>query len=150
MKAYCDVLGMKPEGGRLIDFAQFYSVSIINGYLDPKTEEAVIKYLINKPDGIYYTYENCIRNLPQDFESKQASRYLGGIELIAEYEPAGKQLQFVVEWLKSNLNSNGNGIWEDIQRMAYIFRYQMTGAGKKHEKLIVLKEYHVFYLKYPE
>ena len=107
MKAYCDVLGMKAEGERLIDFAQFYSVSIINGYLYPKTEEAVIKYLINKPDGIYYTYENCIRNLPQDFESKQASRYLGGIELIAEYGPAGKQLQFVVEWLKSNLNSNG-------------------------------------------
>lgn len=107
MKAYHEVLGMKPEGGRLIDFVNFYGVSIINGCLDPKTEKAVIKYIINKPDGIYYTYEKCIRELPQDFESKYASWYLGSIELIAKYKSAKKELQFVVDWLKSNMKANG-------------------------------------------
>ena len=106
-KAYYEVLGMNPKGGRLIDFVNFYCVSIINGYLDLKTEDAVIKYIINKSDGIYYTYEECIRELPQNFESKQTSCYLGGIELIAEYKSAKKELQFVIDWLKSNQKANG-------------------------------------------
>lgn len=107
VKAFHEVFGMKPEGGRLIDFVNFYGVSIINGYLDSKTEKAVIKYIINKSDGIYYTYDKCIRELPQDFESKYASLYLGSIELIAEYKLAKKELQFVVDWLKSNMKMNG-------------------------------------------
>ena len=107
IKAFHEVLGMKPEGGRLVDFVNFYGVSIINGYLDPKTEKAVIKYIINKTDGIYYTYEKCIRELPQDFQSKYASWYLGSIELIAGYKTAKKELQFVVDWLKSNMKENG-------------------------------------------
>lgn len=107
MKAYYEVLGMKPRGGRLIDFVNFYGVSVINGYLDLKTEEAVIKYIINKSGGIYYTYEKCIRELPQAFESRQASWYLGGIELIAGYQSAKKELQYVADWLASNRKANG-------------------------------------------
>lgn len=42
---------------------------------------------------------------------------LGNIELICEYESAKEQLQFIVDWLKSNMDSNG--IWEKIQRMNY-------------------------------
>jgi len=105
--AYFDVWGTKPKGGRLIDFVQFYIVSIINGYLDRETESKMLKYIINKQDGIYYTYEKCIRVLPNDFSSKNASRYLGGIELIAEYEIAKYQLQFVVEWIEDNKEKNG-------------------------------------------
>lgn len=105
--AFYDIFKMKLKGERLVDFVQFYCVSIINGYLDYKTEKAVIKYIINKADGIYYIYEKCIRELPQDFKSRQASRYLGSLELICEYESAKEQLQFVVDWLKSNMDSNG-------------------------------------------
>lgn len=105
--AYFDVWGMKPKGGRLIDFVQFYIVSIVNGYLDKETEKRLLKYIINKPDGIYYTYEKCINVLPCAFTSKNASWYLGCIELIAEYETAKYQLQFVVEWIKNNKGQNG-------------------------------------------
>ena len=108
INAYLDVWGMKPKGGRLVDFVQFYIVSIVNGYLDEETEKRLLKYVINKPDGIYYTYEKCINVLPLDFTSKNASWYLGCIELIAEYETAKYQLQFVVEWIKNNKNHNGN------------------------------------------
>lgn len=107
-KAYHEVLN--PKGGKLIDFANFYGVSVINGYLDLKTEETVIRYLIDKSGGIYYTYEKCIRELPQQFESKQASWYLAGIELLAEYKSAGKQLQFAADWLE--LNRKANSRWD--------------------------------------
>ena len=107
IKAFHDILGMKPKGGKLIDFVQFYGVSIINGCLDKETERKVLEYIINKPDGIYYTYDKCIRKLPDVFESKQASWYLGGIELISEYETAKYHLQFVVDWIKENVNENG-------------------------------------------
>ncbi len=108
ISAYLDTWGRKPKGGRLIDFVQFYIVSIVNGYLDKETEKRLLKYVINKPDGIYYTYEKCINVLPLDFTSKNASWYLGCIELIAEYETAKYQLQFVVEWIKNNKSHNDN------------------------------------------
>lgn len=111
VQAYHDILGMKPRGGRLIDFVQFYGVSILQGGLDPRTEEAVVKHILDKPDGIYYIYEKCMREPPQVFESRQASRYLAGLELVAGYEaaerPAKKQLQFAVDWLESNRQPNG-------------------------------------------
>jgi len=107
INAYLDVWGIEPKGGRLTDFVQFYIVSIINGYLDRETESKMLKYIINKQDGIYYTYEKCIRVFPNDFSSKNASRYLGCIELIAEYETAKYQLQFVVEWIENNRAQNG-------------------------------------------
>ena len=34
INVYLDEWGMKPKGGRLVDFVQFYIVSIVNGYLD--------------------------------------------------------------------------------------------------------------------
>ncbi len=104
--AYCDTLGTKPKGGRLIDFVQFYTVSIINGYLDSETERRVLEYIINKPDGIYYTYDKCIRTLPDAFEGKYASWYLGSIELLAEYQTAKQHLQFVVDWIEENRNAH--------------------------------------------
>ncbi len=106
INAYLDVWEIEPHGGRLIDFVQFYIVSIVNGYLDRETEKRFLRHIINKSDGIYYTYEKCIRVLPCSFDSKNASLYLGCIELLAEYETAKYQLQFVVEWIKNNRGQN--------------------------------------------
>lgn len=107
INAYYEIMGMKPGGGRLIDFAQFYSVSVMNGCLDPRTEERMLGYIIHSQGGIYYIYEKCIMELPRKFDSRQASRYLGSIELLAEYETAKNQLQFVADWLEENRNANG-------------------------------------------
>ena len=108
VKSFTEVFGMKPTGGRLVDFSQLYIVSAVNGYLDETTERKFLTYLINKPNGIYYIYEACIRKLPCNFKSKCASRYLGCIELLADYASAKYQLQFVVEWLENSRCENGN------------------------------------------
>ena len=41
--------------------------------LDKETERKVLEYIINKPDGIYYTYDKCIRKLPDVSQTDGAS-----------------------------------------------------------------------------
>lgn len=107
VNAYHDVLKMKPGGGRLIDFVNFYPVSLVQGCLDEKTEKAMVAYVLNHEGGIYYIYENKLCTPPLVFASREASRYLAAIELLAPYHHAGTQLAFVVDWLEENRNENG-------------------------------------------
>ena len=69
-----------------------------------KTENAYIEHIINHDDGIYYIYERKIAILPEEFQSKQASRFLAAIELLSEYEVSRKKLLYVVKWLQHNKN----------------------------------------------
>lgn len=107
VNAYHKILGMKPNGGRLIDFVNFYPVSMLSNCLDKKTEIAFINYVLNKKNGIYYIYDKQLSALPYCFESREASRYLGAIELLSKYKFAKDKLQFVAEWLIDNRNTNG-------------------------------------------
>lgn len=107
VSAYRDILGLKPKGGRLIDFVNFYPISLLTDCLDEKTERAVVDYVLNWDGGIYYIYESKISVLPQDFVSKKASRYLAAIEMLSKYKFAADKLHFVVDWLDANRNENG-------------------------------------------
>lgn len=105
--AYHEILGMKPNGGRLIDFTNFYPISIVSNCLDSKTEIALMDYVLNKQDGIYYIYDKQLSVLPCCFESREASRYLGAMELLSKYKFAKDKLQFVADWLIDKRNING-------------------------------------------
>ena len=107
VKAYHEVLGLKPNGGRLIDFVNFYPISLLNDYLDEKTEAAFVEFILNKETGIYYIYDRKVYTLPDAFKSKNASRFLGAIELLSKYKTGKMKLQFVVDWLESNKNQYG-------------------------------------------
>lgn len=105
--AYRDTWGEKPRGGRLVDFVSFYSVSLLAGCLDVPTETALVDYILNKEDGIYYIYDKKLTQLPCCFQSRETSRYLDAIELIAEYPSARGKLSFVADWLNDHRNENG-------------------------------------------
>lgn len=107
INAYHEILGMKPHGGKIIDFVNFYPISMLSNCLERQTETAVIDYVLNKESGIYYIYEKCLSVLPDCFESKEASRYLGAIELLSKYKCAKGRLQYAVKWLMDNKNING-------------------------------------------
>ncbi|MCH5263132.1 MAG: hypothetical protein J1F42_09475 [Lachnospiraceae bacterium] len=107
VRAYHEILGLKPKGGRLIDFVNFYPISLLNDCLDKKTQEAVMDYVLDRNNGIYYIYDKKISVLPQFFESREASRYLAAIELLARYKHARHKLYFVIDWLNDNKNENG-------------------------------------------
>lgn len=105
-EAYREVLGLKPRGGRLVDFTSFYPVSLLQDMLDAPTERALMDYILAKPDGMYYIYDRPL-NAPPAFEGLAASRYLGAIEILAGYRHARGKLAFVAEWLEENRAGGG-------------------------------------------
>lgn len=100
------VYGVSPKGGRLIDFVSFYQISILKNCLDIETESKVFDYILNHKNGIYYTYEKPISKLPNEFNSKSASCYLGAIELLCGYKNCTYRLKFVADWLLENKSDN--------------------------------------------
>lgn len=105
--AYQNILGTKIKDGRIIDFTNFYSISMLCNCLDKETENIVMDYILNKDNGIYYIYDKKLLILPQSFFSKEASRYLAAIELLSEYRYTKYKLDFVVNWLNDNKNKEG-------------------------------------------
>lgn len=105
--AYAKVIRLPPKGARLLGCTSFYPVSLVTGCLDEKTESVYIKHLINNETGIYYIYDQKIAIVPEEFQSKKASRFLAAIELLSEYEASKTHLSYVVQWLEQNRNANG-------------------------------------------
>lgn len=102
--AYCNAYaaafgGRKPKGGRLIDFVQFYPLSLLAGMLDADTERRMLEYVLGHGEGIYYIYEQCVGTPPADFNSKAGARWLTAMELIARYPTAHEKLPFARDYL---------------------------------------------------
>lgn len=53
----------------------------------------------------YFYFADAV--LPDCFESREASRYLGAIELLSKYKSAKDELKFVADWLIGKRNLNG-------------------------------------------
>lgn len=104
---YTRVFDRKPNGGRLADFVNFYQLSILPGILDKNTEALMIDYILKHECGIYYVYENRIDNVPSNFQSRKANRYLAAIELLARYESGKEKLTFAYDWIKANQQADG-------------------------------------------
>lgn len=129
--AYFEAFGEKPSGGRLLDFVNFYVVSLLRNQLSEKREAALIEYILEKPDGIYYIYEASLSLLPPVFESRQASRYLAAMELLAGYRHAVQRLSFVTAWLKENRNENGK--WDMGKTVKDNLYFPLSESWRKKE-----------------
>lgn len=97
--AYYQAFSQKAYGGRMIDFVDFYHVSLIADCLGEEMEGAVFDYIIKHETGIYYIYNESVCHLPAVFASKNSSRYIRAIELLSDYKHNLTKLGFVVEWL---------------------------------------------------
>lgn len=104
--AFQNAFSQKPKGGRLIDPCHFYLVSMMRDMLDPRTETAFVRHILNHPGGIYYVWDKPLLT-PPPFSGLAASRYLGALELLAEYEQGREQLSFAARWLTENRNVVG-------------------------------------------
>lgn len=106
-EAYAAEFGLRPAGGRLVDFVSFYQVSLLRGVLPIETEERMLDYIISHSAGIYYIYSRPLNILPEVFESREASRYISALELLSGYARAGGKLRFATEWLRHHQDENG-------------------------------------------
>ena len=104
---YTQVFGRKPKGGRLTDFVNFYQLSVLPGMLDKQIESIMLDYVLRHEGGIYYVYESRLNKVPDEFQSKKASRYLAAIELLARYESGKDKLSFAYDWLMANQQTDG-------------------------------------------
>ena len=104
--AYDEIFGIKP-GKCIIGMEIFYPISLVSDCLSEETEPVLVDYMLNADCGIYYIYDRKLSILPEVFESKEASRYLAAIEMLAQYKHARKKLDFVADWLNENRNENG-------------------------------------------
>ncbi len=111
LSAYQQVFLQKAQGGRLVDFVSFYQVSLTADRFSREVEDLVFDYIMKHENGIYYLgYNRSLYHLPEEFESKAASRFLASIEMMTTYKQNKNKLQFVAEWI--NNNKNDNGTWD--------------------------------------
>lgn len=108
--AYAEEFKSPIRGGRERDFVDFYHVSLLRGQLTKETEGRVLDYILGKPEGIYYIYSGRILDLPGQFQSREAVRYLSAVELLLGYGLAAGKLRFVADWLKAN--QRPDGLWD--------------------------------------
>lgn len=110
--AYTEVFGKPPRGARFEDFVSFYPVSLLAGELGAEVEGAMFDYILDHPNGLYYLCDRprgdaALRRLPGVFASRQASRYIGAIELLAAYRRQREKLRFAADWLEENRRADG-------------------------------------------
>lgn len=106
-EAYKSVHSLKPKGGRLVDFMNFYPLALLQGLLTEETERKMLDYALSHPQGVYYIHDKCMNSLPASFTSKEANRYLNAVELLSGYKCVKSKLSFVSEWLLDNVGDDG-------------------------------------------
>lgn len=121
------------KGARYIDITCFYVVSVIADCLKMAVENTVFDYLLNHETGIYYIYGEPICNLPEVFESKKASRYLGGVELLSVYHNNLSKLTFVTEWLSKQKNEEGK--WDMGSSVKDFVYFPLSDVWKKEDRI---------------
>lgn len=90
-----------------VDFVTFCEMNLLQGPLREETESRMLDYVINHERGIYYIYGKPINELPKDFQSIEASRYLEAVDILFGYKLAKEKLGFVVKWLEESRDENG-------------------------------------------
>ncbi|MDI9468881.1 MAG: hypothetical protein QM296_01600 [Bacillota bacterium] len=89
-------------------FGMFYHAALLPGIKTRETEAPLfLDYYLSKPDGMYYTYEQVLKQPPAVCASRAASRYLAAMEVLLRYDRARDKLSFVIDWLDANRDENG-------------------------------------------
>ena len=114
-----------------IGVVSFYEMNLLQGLLSKEAESRLLDYVINYEKGIYYIYDKPICILPKEFQSIAASRYLTAIDILAGYATAKEKLGFVVEWLESNRDENGQ--WDFGPKVKDNVYFPLSDSWRKAE-----------------
>ena len=111
-----------------IDF--YYPVSVLVGEIGEFIEQAYFDYVIDSNTGYYYGFVGAVTQPPNDFQSKNASRYLSEIEIYCEYPNryCKDKLRIVIDWLTENKNSDGKWDMSAAVKDARISHFLIHGV----------------------
>ena len=122
---------MNPKAGCLASFVVFYQLALLPGLLSPKVESAMLDYVLSHERGIVYIYNSPVNVMPEVFASKNASRYLSAMELLAAYDSAPNKLGFVVKWLLANRDADG--LWDMSAVVKDGIHFPLSDSWRKPE-----------------
>jgi hypothetical protein len=127
---------MNPKAGRFVDFVHFYPVSLLANFMDKNTEKLFFKYILEHDNGIYYLYSKKLSRVPKSFQDKTTNDYIMAIELLSKYKnpDCKKQLQFVIKWLKDNMQNKNE--WDMGTESKDGINFPLSDSWKKEEDRI--------------
>lgn len=125
---------LRPNGGRIISLENFYPVSLLAEELSPQTQRAFVRHLLDDPAGIYYIYDRPLRHPPARFASREASRYLAALELLADYPAAGAELSFAANWLEQHRMPDGR--WDMGREVNDKVYFPLSDSWRRGEERI--------------
>ena len=123
-----------PCGGRIIGLENFYPVSLLACELTPPTQRAFVRHLLQGAAGIYYIYDRPLRHPPERFASREASRYLAAIDLLADYPGARAELAFAADWLDQNRLPDGR--WDMGREVNDKVYFPLSDSWRREEERI--------------
>jgi hypothetical protein len=110
-------------------FQNFYLVALLPGTLSPEIESAFLDYILNSESSIYYIYDRCLKEFPDNFCSKRASRFIHAYELLNRYDCSGEKLQEFRNWLNENISDDG--FWDMTQNAKDNIHFPLSNSWRK-------------------
>ena len=109
-KAFERIFDVKP-GKRVWDIESFHLAAVMKGRLTADTEERFIDYMLTNDKGMYYVSgRDALAKLPQNFQSRETSRFLYAHTVLSRYQSYKKKCAYVVDWLLENRVEDG--MWD--------------------------------------
>jgi len=108
--AYDEQFGKIERASLSLAFNKFYTVAIVANRMKPEDEIIYFDKILSYPMGIYYfSYDKILNIPPQAFASKEASKYLGAVEVLSMYKnkQCKYKLAFITNWLNNHKDSDG-------------------------------------------
>lgn len=110
-------------------FQNFYVVSLLSKFLSSDTESKFLDYIISSEKGIYYIYDGSLKSPPNNYCSKQSSRYVSAFELLSNYHLISTKCKHVIKWI--NENSSGDGFWDMGQTVKDKIYFPLSNSWRK-------------------
>lgn len=95
---------------RPLGFMPFYHAMLLPGVLFPETERAMVRHILDRPDGMYYVYPRPLRHPPALFASKETSLWLAALEVLTSCPASREELAFAAVWLR--MSAGPDGTWD--------------------------------------
>ncbi|GMQ59871.1 hypothetical protein AN1V17_42710 [Vallitalea sediminicola] len=127
-EAYYDIHKVSKDK-YMLNFTNFYIVSLLPGLLPKEIELKFIDYMMNNKQGIYYIYDKPLNSLPDNFDSRQASRYINAYELLSNYTFAKIKLTSFKRWLLNNIQEDG--LWDMGQTSKDNMQFPLSESWRK-------------------
>ncbi len=129
-KAHFDIHGIHSKE-KFLKLASTYPLILLSKTgtgLPSRIELALLDWIWNKPDGIYYSYNGCLKD-PPPLGSRSFPVWLDALELFAGFPEAGPRVEPLLAWIWDQ--KGPDGLWDFGPRAIGSTAFPMSGNWRK-------------------